>query len=166
MQKPVRGMIFIHSAPRALRAHIDWAVGGVLECALNLPWIAQPILPHAVRAEYAWEGPAGTGARLASALHEWPQARFEVVEESSPWQDGGRWMFTPSRGMHAAQTNRAGDIVLDENLLRLALAESQSAPAGLAERLRGLLGAGWDEELEVFRSAGDLGNLAWLHGVG
>ena len=63
-----RGVLFVHSAPRALCPHIEWAAGRALERAVNFDWDQQPVLPGSQRTEFYWEGPRGTGAKLASAL--------------------------------------------------------------------------------------------------
>src|SRR3546814_8908319 len=66
-----RGVILIHSAPRALCPHLEWAVGRSLGRAVNFEWADQPVLSGARRAEYYWEGPVGTGAALATAIRGW-----------------------------------------------------------------------------------------------
>ncbi|RLP76901.1 DUF3145 domain-containing protein [Mycetocola tolaasinivorans] len=159
-------MVFIHSAPRAFRAHIEWAVGGVIGRALGLDWSDQPVQRGALRAEFSWSGAPGTGARLASALHAWDQMRFEVTEDATPSCDGHRWMFTPDQGMYTAQIDAGGNVVVSENRLRLALAEAVDQPHRLHERIEQLLGSSWDRELDVFRDAGEQGRVTWLHRVG
>jgi len=79
-----RGVLFVHSAPRALTPHIEWAAGGVLGVRPSFDWTGQPIAPGCLRAEYSWQAPQGTGALLASALRGWAHLRFEVTEEPSP----------------------------------------------------------------------------------
>ncbi len=34
-----RGVLYIHSAPRALCPHVEWAVAGVLGVRVSLDWI-------------------------------------------------------------------------------------------------------------------------------
>ncbi|HNP15002.1 MAG TPA: DUF3145 family protein, partial [Terrimesophilobacter sp.] len=63
-----RGVLYVHSSPKALCPHVEWAAGGALDRAVNFNWDVQPVLKGAMRAEYYWEGTQGTGARLASAL--------------------------------------------------------------------------------------------------
>ena len=79
-----RGVLFVHSAPRALCPHIEWAAGGVVGIRLSLEWIDQPASPGTLRTEFSWQGAQGTGARLASALRGWAHLRYEVTEEPSP----------------------------------------------------------------------------------
>ena len=78
-----RGVVFIHSTPAALCPHISWALESVLGQRVSLEWTAQPLGRKLVRAEFSWLGPAGTGARLASALRGWDDVRYEVTEEPS-----------------------------------------------------------------------------------
>ena len=66
-----RGVLFVHSAPRALCPHIEWAAGGVLGVRVSMDWTDQPAAPGLFRAEVSWQGPAGTGPRLTSALRGW-----------------------------------------------------------------------------------------------
>ena len=66
-----RGVLFVHSAPRALCPHVEWAAGGVLDVRLTLDWIPQPAAPGMYRTELSWQAEQGTGALLASALRGW-----------------------------------------------------------------------------------------------
>ncbi|WP_460773706.1 DUF3145 domain-containing protein [Microbacterium sp. GXF7504] len=161
-----RGVVLIHSAPRALCPHLEWAIGRALGRAVNFDWDDQPVLPGARRAEFYWEAPAGTGAALASAMHGWEHLRYEVTEDPTPRSDGGRWMHTPGLGVHHAQTDSAGNVVIGEDRIRSAF---ETAGADLAELRRELdvaLGAAWDEELEPFRHASGEAPVVWLHKVG
>ena len=72
-----RGVVYIHSAPRALSPHVEWAAGRALGRAVNFDWRDQPVLPGSQRTEYYWEGPRGTGAALASALLRFPTSAPE-----------------------------------------------------------------------------------------
>ena len=94
-----RGVLFVHSAPRALCPHLEWAAGKALGHAVNFSWVEQPVLPGTLRTEYEWEGMVGSGAALASALRGWEHLRFEVTEEASRGVDGGRFMHTPDLGV-------------------------------------------------------------------
>lgn len=161
-----RGVGLIHSAPRALCPHLEWAVGRVLGRGVNFDWVDQPVLPGARRAEFFWEGPTGTGAAIASAMHGWEHLRFEVTEDPTPRSDGGRWLHTPDLGIHFAQTDTAGNIVVGEDRIRYAMEIAAGDAAELQRELAVALGAAWDDELEVFRHAGDEASVVWLHKVG
>ena len=60
------GVLYIHSAPRALCPHIEWAVASVLGVRVSLDWTHQPAEPHMWRAEMSWRGHSGTAARITS----------------------------------------------------------------------------------------------------
>ena len=86
-----RGVVYVHSTPKALCPHILWAIEGVLGTRVTVDWTDQPAEPGLVRAELSWSGQAGTGARIASALRGWDKLRYEVTEEPSQGCDGSRW---------------------------------------------------------------------------
>ena len=110
-----RGVIYVHSSPRALCPHVEWAAGRALGRAVNFDWRDQPVLKGASRTEFYWEGERGTGAALASALRGWEHLRYEVTEDAGLGTDGGRWMHTPDLGILFAQTDTAGNIVIPED---------------------------------------------------
>jgi len=161
-----RGVLFVHSAPRALCPHIEWAAGRALDGGVNFRWDDQPVLKGAQRTEYYWEGPQGTGAALASALRGWEHLRYEVTEDASPGSDGGRWMHTPDLGIFFAQTDSVGNMVISEDRLRSAMELAGSNSLELHRELRLALGQAWDDELEVFRHASADNQVVWLHKVG
>jgi hypothetical protein len=133
---------------------------------VNFSWDAQPVLKGAMRAEYYWEGPRGTGARLASALRGWEHLRYEVSEDAGLGTDGGRWMHTPDLGIFFAQTDTVGNVVIPEDRVRYAMEIAGSNALELHRELRLALGQAWDDELEAFRHASDASQVVWLHKVG
>src|SRR5690625_4860927 len=148
-----RGVIFVHSAPRGLCPHVEWAAGTVLDGRVSLEWPPQPAAPGMFRAEYSWVGPVGTGARLASALRGWNHLRYEITEDPSPGVDGGRWSHTPELGIFHAQTDAHGNVVVPEDRIRAAL-EFASDPARLRHEMHLGLGHACDERFEPCRYAG------------
>ncbi len=160
-----RGVLFVHSAPRALVPHMEWAASNVLGTRVSMDWTEQPAAPGMLRAEHSWQAPSGTGAKLASALRGWTHLRYEVTEEASRGIDGSRWSHTPELGIFHAATDVHGNIVVPEDRVRAALAH-----AGDAERMKQeldlALGQSWDDELEPFRFAGAGAPVRWLHRVG
>ena len=156
----------MHSSPRALCPHVEWAASRALDTPVSFEWIEQPVLNGAQRAEYFWEGPPGTGAAIASALLGWDHLRFEVTEDSGPGRDGGRWLHTPALGIHFAQTDAVGNIVLPEDRVRAVIQAAGTDTVQLHRELHRALGQDWDDELEVFRHASDLTSVVWLHRVG
>jgi hypothetical protein len=118
-----------------------------------------------MRAETSWVGQVGTGARLTSALRGWANLRYEVTEEASPGNDGGRWSHTPDLGIFHAQTDVHGNVVVPEDRIRAALLHAEE-PAAMRRQLDLALGQAWDDELEPFRYAGAGAPVRWLHRVG
>jgi hypothetical protein len=161
-----RGVLFVHSSPRALCPHLEWAVGKALGGAVNFSWVDQPVLPGTLRAEYEWEGPVGSGATIASALRGWEHLRFEVTEDASAGTDGGRWMHTPDLGVFYAQMDALGNTVVSEDRIVYALEVASGDSGEINRELRLALGRAWDEELEPFRHAGDATPVVWFHRVG
>ncbi|MFF5566521.1 DUF3145 domain-containing protein [Streptomyces sp. NPDC012623] len=160
-----RGVLYVHSAPRAMCPHVEWAVAGVLGLRVQLDWIRQPASPGTWRAEVSWKGRAGTASKLASALRGWQMLRFEVTAEPCPTAEGERYSATPDLGIFQAVTGMHGDILIPEDRLRAALARSQRGETQLETEIAKLLGKPWDDELEPFRYAGEGAPVRWLHQV-
>jgi hypothetical protein len=155
------GVIFIHACAGAVAPHVDWALSSVFGSRTTVDWSAQPIEPGAQRAEIIWSGPAGTGARIASALIGFRQVRYEITEDPSPNREGERFSFTPTLGLFRATIGPHGDVLVPEERLRTALAD----PASLAEEVARLIGDPWDAELEAFRCAHEGSGVRVLHNV-
>ncbi|MDN5562515.1 uncharacterized protein DUF3145 [Luteococcus japonicus] len=161
-----RGLFFVHSTPSALCPHIEWAVEGVLGVPPHFDWSPQPAMPGSVRCEVPWTGPEGTGARLASAFLAWQRIRFEVTEDSGPAGEGNRWSYTPNLGIFHAATTISGDITVPEERIKLAISQDATGAKPLRASLDELLGTPWDDELEVFRHAGEDAPVRWMHRAG
>lgn len=161
-----QGVLFVHSAPRALCPHIEWAAGGAIGAQAGFDWSPQPAAPGTVRAEICWRGPAGSGARIATALRGWDGVRYEVTEEPSASTDGGRWSHTPHLGIFHAMTDAHGNIVVSEDRIRAALERAADDPKRMQREMELSLGQAWDDELEPFRHAGDGAPVRWLSEVG
>lgn len=161
-----RGVLFVHSCPRALSPHVQWAVTRVMDDDIELSWQPQPVLPGAVRAEYAWRGEPGTAARLATSLRGFTGLRFEVTEEPGAGREGERFSVTPALGVYRACIGPHGDVLIPEDRVRSAMTQSAQSGESLRDLLEDLLGARWDEELEPFRYAGDGDRVRFLHRVG
>ncbi|MFJ5786822.1 DUF3145 domain-containing protein [Streptomyces hydrogenans] len=160
-----RGVLYVHSAPRALCPHVEWAVGGVLGARVQLDWIRQPVAPGTWRAEFSWRGETGTASKLASALRGWQMLRFEVTSEPCATAEGERYSATPDLGIFHAVTGMHGDILVPEDRLRAALARAAQGETVLEAEVARLLGKPWDDELEPFRYAGEGAPVRWLHQV-
>lgn len=159
------GVLFVHSAPRALAPHIDWAASGVLGVPARMRWEDQPMGPRLLRAELPWRGREDTGARLVSALRGMREVRFEVTQDPTPLSDGARWSCTPDLGIHYAATDRAGNVVITEDHVRGCMERAGSDARALQRELGIAIGEPWDEELELYRHAGDGAPMRWLQRV-
>lgn len=164
-QPQARGMIFIHSASAALCPHIEWAIGAALGAAPSLTWADQTAERGMRRTEWSWTGPVGTGAALSSALRKLERIRFEVTEEPTPSSDGQRYSYTPTLGAFSAVVGIHGDILVPEDRLKHAVANDALGGEPIHKALERLLGVPWDEELDVFRHAGEDAPVRWLHQV-
>ena len=164
MNQYTRGVLFIHTAPRALCPHIEWAAGTVLNTEVSLDWTVQEADPTFFRAEFSWVGMAGTGAKLASALRGWEHLRYEVTEDAAPGTDGGRWSHTPGLGIFYAQTDSVGNVVVPEGRILAAL-EHADNPLQMRRELDLALGRAWDEELEPYRGEFVVAPVKYLHKV-
>lgn len=151
--EPTTGVLFVHSCPKPVAPHVEWALARQVGRAVNLDWTPQPLLSGSVRAEARWRGPVGTAAAVSSALFGWQHLRFEITEDASSRFDGGRWMHTPSLGVFHTQTDRVGNAVLTENAVQSAIIAAAGDAVELSRELRLALGEAWDEELEPFRAA-------------
>ena len=160
-RQQVRGFLTIHSAPSALRHHIDWAIQGVLGNWIKLSWNPQPLLPGTFRAQLEFRASQGAAAEIASALRSWHYLNFEIIEGS---ETGGElFRFTPELGIHRAVVDQTGAVLINENQLSSLLATSfdeESIREGISE----LMGNSWELELERFRSV-DLQELPRLHAI-
>lgn len=164
-QPKARGMIFIHSTPAALCPHVEWAVGAVLDSQIAFEWMDQTAERGSRRAELSWTGRSGAGAEIASKLAGFQHLRFEVTEDTSLGADGQRFSYTPSLGAFSTTTGVHGDILVGEDRIKRAVANAALGGESLHKALESLLGVPWDEELDVFRYAGDDVPVRWLHQV-
>jgi Protein of unknown function (DUF3145) len=162
---PTRGVVYVHSTPLAVCAHVEWAIARVLTVPVSLQWTPQPVEPAARRAECGWTGRPGTAAEIAGELRQWPMLRYEVTEEPSPGVDGERFMHVPGRGLFRATTGAAGDVQLGEDRVRALMAAARG-PEALSHLLDKALGTAWDAELEPYRHAGDGAPVTLLTRVG
>lgn len=161
------GVLFVHSCPRALVPHVEWALAREIGSVVKLEWQPQPLLPGMLRTEARWRGPAGTASAVASSLFGWQQLRFELTENQTESTNGSRLMHTPRLGIFHMNTDAAGNGFLSEDAVRAAIVGSGGDAEQLSRELRLALGSAWDEELEPFRAAeeGDA-TIITLHRVG
>ncbi|MDT0266794.1 DUF3145 domain-containing protein [Streptomyces sp. DSM 44915] len=160
-----RGVLYVHSAPRALCPHIEWAAAAVLNSRVSLDWTRQPASPGTWRAELSWQGEPAAASQLASALRGWQLLRYEVTADPGAGTEGERYSCTPDLGLYHAVTGPHGDIMIPENRLRAAATRAAAGESDLQVEIARLLGKPWDDELEPFRHAGEGAPVRWLHQV-
>ncbi len=160
------GLIQIHSAPKALTSHVEWAISGVLGEPLHFRWDRQPIASQTLCSEHVWVGPVGSAAKIASALFGWRDLRFEVSEYASADNDGTHFMHTPSRGIHRVHVDATGSAYITQARLMHLFEESAGSIAELRDAVARELGSEWDAELDVFRARVSDHSVTWLHRVG
>ena len=165
LEATARGVVFIHSCARAVSAHVEWALARVFGTEVRIDWADQPIAPGMVRAELVWGGPAGTGARIASALHAFKQVRHEVTEDPSPGREGERFSSTPTLGLFRATIGVHGDVMVPEDRLKAAVVQAAMTGDALADEIARLIGQPWDEELEPYRCSHEGSTVRVLHQV-
>jgi hypothetical protein len=160
-----RGVVFIHSCPRAVTSHLAWALAKVFGSEVDPDWRSQPVESDMLRCELIWSGRPGTGAVIASTLAPFKAIRMEVTEDPSPGRDGERYSSTPTLGLHRSTIGMHGDVMLTEDRLKAALTKSMFGTVDLGDEILKLLGKPWDEELEPFRGAHEDSTVRVLHHV-
>ncbi|MEI8214682.1 MAG: DUF3145 family protein [Actinomycetota bacterium] len=158
--KNLAGLVVIHSAPSALRQHIEWGVNSLLGAPQNIFWRDQPLSPGTVRTTLEFRAPLGTAAKIATALKNWHYLRFEVSELGN--HGGEIFRCTPELGIHRAQVDAVGTIFVSEDVIRTALLHFDDLE--IRENLGVALGTAWDEALEPYRGV-DLQEVQRLRAI-
>lgn len=144
----VRGQLTIHSAPSALRSHIDWAIQGSLGNWVQIDWTPQLLMVGTYKCVVAWRDRAGVAGEIASSLRSWHYLTFEVQEDSN---DGGElFRFTPELGIHRAITDLAGAVIISENQID-AILKASSDEDSIRKGIALIIGRDWENDLEHFR---------------
>ncbi len=160
-QLSVRGLLTIHSAPSALRRHIDWAIQNILGSDVQLNWLPQTLMPGTFKASTQWRAGASAASEIASTLRSWHYLNFEVQENND--NGGELFRFTPELGIHRALTDLSGAVLLNEHQINNVLHNSLDEDS-IREGLAMALGSLWDQQLEKFRGAG-MQEVARLHAI-
>jgi hypothetical protein len=157
----VQGLLTIHSAPSALRRHIDWAIQNIVGVDAQLHWLPQTLIPGTHKATCQWRANQGCAAQVASTLRSWHYLNFEVLEHN----DNGAelFRFTPELGIHRVLTDLSGGAVLTEHQINNVLKSSFDEDA-IRQGLADAMGYPWDEQLEKFRGAG-MAEIARLRAI-
>ena len=156
----MNGHLTIHSAPSALRQHIEWGINSLLGAPQNISWRDQPLAAGTSRTSLEFRAPQGSAAKIATALKNWHYLRFEVHELN---QSGGElFRCTPELGIHRATLDAAGNIQVSENQICKALSNFDELE--LRENLEEAMGKPWDVALEPYRGV-DLQEVARLRAI-
>ena len=159
-EKNLAGLVVIHSAPTALRQHIEWGLNSLLGEPQNIFWRDQPLAPGTVRTTLEFRAPRGTAPKIATALKNWHYLRFEVSEHGA--YGGEIFRCTPELGIHRATIDSVGTILVSEDVIRKAMAHYDDLE--VRENLELALGSQWDEALEPFRGV-DLQEIQRLRAI-
>jgi hypothetical protein len=159
-EKNLAGLVVIHSAPTALRQHIEWGINSLLGVPQNIFWREQPMAPGTVRTTLEFRAPSGTAAKIATALKNWHYLRFEVSELGAT--GGEIFRCTPEFGIHRATVDSVGTIYVSEDQIRKALSHYDDLE--VRENLELALGSKWDEALEPYRGV-DLQEIQRLRAI-
>lgn len=159
-EKNRAGLVVIHSAPTALRQHIEWGLNSLLGSPQSFFWRDQPLSAGTVRTSLEFRAPLGTAAKIATALKSWHYLRFEVSESGA--SGGELFRCTPELGIHRAQVDEVGTILVSEDVIRRALTHFDELE--IRENLGLALGAQWDEALEPYRGV-DLHEVQRLRAI-
>jgi hypothetical protein len=161
-----RGFLHMHSVPRGLITHVDWAISALCESQVNLNWQPQPIEAGMMRASASWVGSDGFASRLVSSLAKWSKIRMDITQQPSSLNKGERYSLTPSLGVFRAVIDEFGETNISESRIRAALIRSKEEQEPAEVELAFLLGDPWDEELEPFRRAQSDTTVRWLNRTG
>lgn len=159
-EKNLAGLVVIHSAPTALRQHIEWGLNSLLGAPQNIFWRDQPLAPGTVRTTLEFRAPSGTASKIATALKNWHYLRFEVSELGV--HGGEIFRCTPELGIHRASVDSVGTILISEDVIRKALTHFDEQE--VRKNLGLALGSEWDEALEPFRGV-DLQEIQRLRAI-
>jgi hypothetical protein len=159
-EKTIAGLVVIHSAPSALRQHIEWGFNSLLGAPHNIFWRDQPLAAGTVRTSLEFRAPMGTAAKIATALKNWHYLRFEVSELGA--HGGELFRCTPELGIHRAQVDEVGTILVSEAVIRKSLENFDEVL--IREALERSLGTEWDDALEPYRGV-DLQEVQRLRAI-
>ena len=81
----VTGFLTIHSAPAALRPHIEWGLQSILGTWVALEWKPQPKATGTFRTTLEFRDRAGSAAKVATALKAWHYLRFDFDLVNMCW---------------------------------------------------------------------------------
>lgn len=161
------GVLVVHSAPRALCSHIEWAVNTAVGEPLKYRWRELDPSTDLVRVEvFVDDAPSGFATSLTSTLTGWSNIRFEITEDPGQHSMGARCSYTPSLGIFAAAIDASGSTVLTDARISSILTDAGSDVSAIRTSFDDALGGPWDRELEPYRAVVFDDSIRLLHRVG
>lgn len=134
-----------------LSAHMD-SCGSIndllLEFGLSGTWVAQPARPQHYQLKLSFSGSSQLAASIASKLARC-SAPFEL-ETGAVLPE--RYLYHPGLGIIRQQLNEAGEVLLREEVVQLAVRASEGNVRELERRLRLVTGTAWLDLLETYRN--------------
>lgn len=146
-----RGQLRIYSAPAVLRNHVEWAIRQVItefNPHTKDLWILMDAGNYGL--EINWQSERAKSADLVNRLKIWRLLRFEISEFNK--ESAVLYRVTPDLGIHQANLDLLGNVVIDENKVMQCINSSFSQQK-LISNLELAIGVAWDTELEPFRIA-------------
>ena len=155
-----RGFLTIHSCPSALIRHVEWAIENTLGSVpftqiRQISWRNQPLIAGTQRTQIEWHANQDKSAELATALKSWHYLKFEITCDKQIFR------FTPELGLHRAEIDDLGNVLITESQLKFAMSKTDDA---MREHLDKALGTEWEVELEPLRGV-DLQEFTHLHAI-
>ncbi len=166
MNNRATGVLVVHSAPRAISSHVEWAVNAIVGVPLRYRWKPSPLVDDAMRVEVYWEAPVGSATKIASTLRGWSDLRFEITEDAGPAALGVHIAHTPSLGLSSVSLDAGGSLVVNEHQIESILQGAGGDLTAVRDGFDRALGGAWERELEPFRVTRNESSLRLLRGVG
>ena len=165
MNNRATGVLVVHSAPRALSSHVEWAVNAIVGVPLRYRWKQSPLVEDAVRVDVYWDAPIGSAATIASTLRGWKELRFEITEDAGPGALGVRIAHTPALGLSSVSIDAGGNIVVTEHQIESILQSAGGDLTTVRDGFDRALSGAWERDLEPFRAARYDSSVRLLRGV-
>lgn len=147
----VRGQLRIYTAPAVLLNHVEWAIRQVIsESTHHFNELWKPMDAGNFGIEVNWQCQKSKSIDLVNRLKIWKLLRFEISEFNQ--NNAVLYRATPDLGIHQANLDLHGNIVIEENKIKQCI-ETSFSQQKLISNLESAIGVAWDTELEPFRIA-------------
>ncbi|MFM8927569.1 MAG: DUF3145 family protein [Rhodoluna sp.] len=147
--------LFLHACPSSKAEQISALLG------VAPTWHQQPLILGSNRAEVKLSTSIQNAEELISGLGRMGEIYADAILHS---RNGHRlYMLVPGLGIFQAETNALGEILLNEERVRIALEQSAGNFRELSRLLRLALGQAWDDVLEPIRATRYSDNLSLIN---